>query len=177
MRAGTSQGDGTVSVVPPLAQGPGLLRLTTPQGIEIPYPVHVQGWEVHHRYNAPARYDDELQMTTKVMRQTHVRIDPMSDTSSRLLGETAPSAPGSARVRLIGGPSARLQYAILRGLRRASKLVHGRGFLKGSWVLVRTRTAWAHATSGCCLPTATPVVSRPSTPAPPTVVKPRASRA
>jgi len=27
------------------------------------------------RYKAPARYDDELTLTTKVVRQTHVRID------------------------------------------------------------------------------------------------------
>ena len=27
------------------------------------------------RYKAPARYDDELQLTTRVVRQTHVRID------------------------------------------------------------------------------------------------------
>ncbi len=27
------------------------------------------------RYRAPARYDEELQLTTRVQRQTHVRID------------------------------------------------------------------------------------------------------
>ena len=27
------------------------------------------------KYKAPARYDDELTLTTKVLRQTHVRID------------------------------------------------------------------------------------------------------
>ena len=27
------------------------------------------------RYKAPARYDDELTLTTKIVRQTHVRID------------------------------------------------------------------------------------------------------
>ena len=27
------------------------------------------------RYKAPARYDEELQLTTRVVRQTHVRID------------------------------------------------------------------------------------------------------
>jgi acyl-CoA thioester hydrolase len=27
------------------------------------------------RYKAPARYDDELTLTTRIVRQTHVRID------------------------------------------------------------------------------------------------------
>src|SRR2546421_7471765 len=31
--------------------------------------------KVEVRYKAPARYDDELQLTTHVARQTHVRID------------------------------------------------------------------------------------------------------
>ena len=31
--------------------------------------------KVECRYKAPARYDDELTLTTKVVRQTHVRID------------------------------------------------------------------------------------------------------
>ena len=31
--------------------------------------------KVDVRYKAPARYDDELTLTTKVVRQTHVRID------------------------------------------------------------------------------------------------------
>ena len=31
--------------------------------------------KVECRYKAPARYDDELTLTTRVMRQTHVRID------------------------------------------------------------------------------------------------------
>ena len=30
---------------------------------------------VEVRYKAPARYDDELTLTTRVVRQTHVRID------------------------------------------------------------------------------------------------------
>lgn len=31
--------------------------------------------KVDCRYRAPARYDEELQLTTRVKRQTHVRID------------------------------------------------------------------------------------------------------
>lgn len=31
--------------------------------------------KVETRYKAPARYDEELQLTTRVMKQTHVRID------------------------------------------------------------------------------------------------------
>jgi acyl-CoA thioester hydrolase len=31
--------------------------------------------KVECRYRAPARYDEELQLTTRVKRQTHVRID------------------------------------------------------------------------------------------------------
>jgi acyl-CoA thioester hydrolase len=31
--------------------------------------------KVECRYKAPARYDEELTLTTRVMRQTHVRID------------------------------------------------------------------------------------------------------
>lgn len=31
--------------------------------------------KVDCRYKAPARYDDELTLTTRVVRQTHVRID------------------------------------------------------------------------------------------------------
>lgn len=31
--------------------------------------------KVECRYKAPARYDEELQLTTKVVKQTHVRID------------------------------------------------------------------------------------------------------
>src|SRR6478672_2209316 len=31
--------------------------------------------KVEVRYKAPARYDEELQLTTRVTRQTHVRID------------------------------------------------------------------------------------------------------
>lgn len=31
--------------------------------------------KVECRYRAPARYDEELQLTTRVERQTHVRID------------------------------------------------------------------------------------------------------
>src|SRR5213080_2772333 len=31
--------------------------------------------KVECRYKAPARYDDELTLTTRVVRQTHVRID------------------------------------------------------------------------------------------------------
>ena len=31
--------------------------------------------KVEVRYKAPARYDDELTLTTRVVRQTHVRID------------------------------------------------------------------------------------------------------
>ena len=31
--------------------------------------------KVECRYKAPARYDEELQLTTRVMKQTHVRID------------------------------------------------------------------------------------------------------
>lgn len=31
--------------------------------------------KVECRYRAPARYDEELQLTTRVQRQTHVRID------------------------------------------------------------------------------------------------------
>ena len=31
--------------------------------------------KVEVRYKAPARYDEELQLTTRVMKQTHVRID------------------------------------------------------------------------------------------------------
>ncbi len=31
--------------------------------------------KVEVKYKAPARYDDELTLTTKVVRQTHVRID------------------------------------------------------------------------------------------------------
>jgi len=31
--------------------------------------------KVECRYKAPARFDDELTLTTKVIRQTHVRID------------------------------------------------------------------------------------------------------
>ena len=31
--------------------------------------------KVECRYRAPARYDEELQLTTRVRRQTHVRID------------------------------------------------------------------------------------------------------
>ena len=31
--------------------------------------------KVECRYKAPARYDEELRLTTKVTRQTHVRID------------------------------------------------------------------------------------------------------
>jgi acyl-CoA thioester hydrolase len=31
--------------------------------------------KVECRYKAPARYDDELTLTTRVLRQTHVRID------------------------------------------------------------------------------------------------------
>jgi acyl-CoA thioester hydrolase len=30
---------------------------------------------VECRYRAPARYDEEVQLTTRVKRQTHVRID------------------------------------------------------------------------------------------------------
>jgi len=31
--------------------------------------------KVEVRYKAPARYDEELQLTTRVVKQTHVRID------------------------------------------------------------------------------------------------------
>ena len=31
--------------------------------------------KVECRYRAPARYDEELQLTTRIKRQTHVRID------------------------------------------------------------------------------------------------------
>jgi len=31
--------------------------------------------KVECRYKAPARYDDELKLTTRILRQTHVRID------------------------------------------------------------------------------------------------------
>ncbi|QOV92400.1 acyl-CoA thioesterase [Humisphaera borealis] len=31
--------------------------------------------KIEVRYKAPARYDDELTLTTKVVKQTHVRID------------------------------------------------------------------------------------------------------
>ena len=31
--------------------------------------------KVECRYKAPARYDEELSLTTRVLKQTHVRID------------------------------------------------------------------------------------------------------
>jgi acyl-CoA thioester hydrolase len=47
--------------------------------------------KVECKYKAPARYDDELTLTTRVMRQTHVRIDHAYELrcGEKLLAEAA----------------------------------------------------------------------------------------
>src|SRR4051794_41727898 len=45
------------------------------------------------RYKAPARFDDELSLTTRIVRQTHVRIDHAYELRRR--GATTAAAAGA----------------------------------------------------------------------------------